>query len=173
MKSNNGHLASYWKAGNSAQERLTLSHMTQGASQWPWKQAQWDPGCLQLPWNMVKQWFKRRGVGWGLFGIEIGRKVRAPTQAGQSGNLSRHPARKSGQDNISKLRRTQTWKESLGGKPLSAPCFTSFFFSYFLKLFFPLCSPCCSSSLLQFLFPSLPPCCCVCGLEAQSRGRNG
>lgn len=62
MKSNNGHLASHWKLGNSAQGRLTLSHMTQGASQWPWKRAQWDPGRLQAPWNVVKRWFKRGTV---------------------------------------------------------------------------------------------------------------
>lgn len=67
-------------------------------------------------------------------GVEVGRWVRVPTDTererglsegeryketdrerergpclpGHSGNLSRHPARKSGQDNISKLRRTQT-----------------------------------------------------------------
>lgn len=65
-------------------------------------------------------------------GIEVGRWVRVSTQPdrgggererdmqkqretererplpGHSGNLSRHPTRKSSQDNISKLRRTQT-----------------------------------------------------------------
>lgn len=48
---------------------------------------------------------------------------------GHSGNLSWHPTRKSGQDNISKLRRTQTWKKHPRGRPLSAPCFTRFLFS--------------------------------------------
>ena len=87
MKSNNGHLASHWKLGNSAQGRLTLSHMTQGASQWPWKRAQWDPGRLQAPWNVVKRWFKRETVffGRGGGGIDRGRWVRVPTQPNGEG----------------------------------------------------------------------------------------
>lgn len=162
MKSNNGHLASHWKLGNSAQGRLTLSHMTQGASQWPWKRAQWDPGRLQAPWNVVKLWFRRGpffggGVDWSRkvgkgsnTARERGLREREGPLPGHSGNLSRHPARKSGQDNISKLRRTQTWKESPRGRPLSAPCFTSFFLLSLLLLL--------SFSISPSMPPSTPRC---------------
>ena len=140
MKSNNGHLASYWKPGNSAQGRLTLSHMTQGASQWPWKRAQWDPGCLQLPWNMVKQWFRRgggffpppEGVGWEAPAWSQWKPLpdtppwRAAKIISASWGIHKHERRAPECSMLHKL---------------SAPLSSS--------------SPSSSSSLLQFLFPSL------------------
>lgn len=56
---------------------------------------------------------RRRMVGEGpepvrKMGVEVQRGKKERPQPGHSGNLCRHPTRKSGQDNISKLRRTQT-----------------------------------------------------------------
>lgn len=47
----------------------------------------------------------RKGGGEVRVGV-VGEEERPPP--GHSGNLGRHPTRTSGQDNISKLRRTQT-----------------------------------------------------------------
>lgn len=86
-------------------------------------------GLFYLGGGGLEVW--RRNVGEGGYGWERRREGRPPS--GHSRNLSRHPARKSGQDNISKLRHTQTWKESPRGRPpecskLHKPFFSPSFF---------------------------------------------